>query len=170
MLLIARAEVWMRALIGLGLALGMGFAAGCGPDLPSGWEEAELVAELKQSPCGDGGSTPTGIGTGTGTGTVADQVSVQFEDPVHVEYLGAIFRCAQEVEAYALADGDRLDLLVQPVDMHPSEVARCDCAYDVTMDVAEYEGVPTEVRVFQRGDALNDPNDPVEVDTIAQSE
>ena len=55
-----------------------------------------------------------------------------------------MFRCAQSVEGFWLAEHDTLHVLVQPIDMDPSEVAGCDCLYDLSMTVPG-EGSSVEV-------------------------
>jgi hypothetical protein len=73
------------------------------------------------------------------------------------------FRCAQDVEGFALDDGVALKVLVQPVVMRPRIVAGCDCAYRVEMTVLSAAGT---VEAWKRWDALNEPNDPMLVAAI----
>lgn len=127
----------------------------CGADLPAGWEGAVPIRDLTQAEC-----------AGDPYGVTNERIEVDFTaDPVRVEYREAHFRCAQDVEGFARSDADRLDLLVQPIDMHPSAVASCDCLYDVSIGVAEYDGTPGVVSLYRRWDDLNDPNDPVLIGT-----
>ena len=120
----------------------------CAPDLPPGWEDAERVASLSQTPC-----------EGDPYGEHDERVEVDFSGaPVQVDYKEAHFRCAQDVEAFARIEGAALDLLVQPIDMDPKVVAGCDCLYDIAMSVAEYPGVPDRVSLYRRWDDWNEPN------------
>lgn len=123
---------------------------GCGADLPEGWEDAVPIADLVQHEC-----------AGNPYEDYDERVEVEFIEPVEVAYREAHFRCEQDVEAFARIDGTVLGVLVQPVDLHPNAVPDCDCLYDVTMRVAEFEGVPSEVGLWRRWDALNEPNAPV---------
>lgn len=127
----------------------------CGPELPAGWEDAVPVRDLLQQPC-----------AGDPYGETNERIEVDFDRSVHVDYREAHFRCAQDVEGFARSEDDRLDLLVQPIDMHPTAVAGCDCLYDVSMDVPA-DTIPAEVRLYRRWDDWNDPNDPVLVGTAA---
>lgn len=129
------------------------FLLGCGPDLPEGWEDAEPIADFAQTDCGESpydGYEVLLSATAAGGG-------------VDLVYDHAHFRCEQEVEGFYRVDGDRLSVLVQPVDMHPSVVAACDCLYTVTMGLPE---TGAEVEVWRRWDDINDPNDPVSVGTV----
>lgn len=128
-------------------------AVACAPDLPEGWEDAEPIADFTQSGCGGDpyeDSEPVVSATAT-------------DGSVDVAWDNAHFRCSQDVEGFYKTDGDALSVLVQPIDMHPSSVAKCDCLYAIDM------GVPvaaTSVTVWRRWDAINDPNDPVEMTTV----
>jgi hypothetical protein len=55
-------------------------------------------------------------------------------------------------------------VLVQPIDMNPSAVAACDCLYEIRMTVPVE--VPATVTLYRRWDALNEPNDPVEIGSV----
>jgi hypothetical protein len=48
--------------------------------------------------------------------------------------------------------------------MHPEVVAGCDCLYDIAMRVHDVD--PDVVSLYRRWDDINDPNDPVLVDTV----
>ncbi|MCB9681223.1 MAG: hypothetical protein H6733_07095 [Alphaproteobacteria bacterium] len=130
--------------------------AGACVDLPSGWEDAVPVAALTQSDC-DGSPYDTGFDEDATATTDAGRITLVY-DPV-------AFRCAQTVEGFFRVDGDRADVLVQPIDMHPGAVAACDCAYRVTVDVDAPDAAT--VGAWRRWDAINDPNPPVQVAEIA---
>jgi hypothetical protein len=80
------------------------------------------------------------------------------------DWSNAHFRCAQDVGGFYRMDGETVEVLIQPVDMNPSEVARCDCLYDVSFEVPERA---TSWALWRRWDNLNEPNDP---ELVAQSE
>ena len=97
----------------------------CGPDLPAGWEDASPVEGFTQSECAGDALSDTGqqdVPGATATGGSVD-----------VSVTAAQFRCSQAVEGFWRADGDALFVLVQPTDMHPSSVAKCDCLYDLQL-------------------------------------
>ncbi|MCA9567058.1 MAG: hypothetical protein KC656_04410 [Myxococcales bacterium] len=126
----------------------------CGPDLPVGWEDAEPVASLVQHEC---------------DGTPYEPYDVTLDadlsgSPVSAAVHNAHFRCAQDVEGFWQWSGDALQILVQPSDMNPRIVAGCDCLYDLDITV-EADGTPTSLEVWERQDALNDPNEPERVAT-----
>jgi len=79
-----------------------------------------------------------------------------------VEYTAAQFRCEQDVEAFVRSESARLDVLIQPIDMSPTQVAGCDCLYDISFDVPLERG-SYAFTLYRRRDNLNDSNEPVEV-------
>ncbi len=112
-------------------------------DLPPGWEDAQRMVTFAQSACTGSPSMPGGatesIAVTTGQGSVG------------VAYHDAHFRCDQTVEGFVKVGGGHLDYLVQPTDMNPSSVARCDCLYEITMTSFVASG-PETVTVYRRGD------------------
>lgn len=126
----------------------------CRPDLPAGWEDAQPVLDLTQSPC-----------DGDPYGENDERVEATAEGSnLAVDYLEAHFRCAQEVEGFYREDADTVDVLVQPIDMDPRAVAGCDCLYNVSMTVPV--AAPVSLTLFRRWDNINDPNDPVEIGSV----
>jgi hypothetical protein len=60
-----------------------------------------------------------------------------------------------------------VDFLVEPTDMNPSKVTRCDCLYEITM-TADASAGPTTITVYRRWDHVGgNPIDPVEVGTAS---
>lgn len=45
------------------------------------------------------------------------------------------FRYAQPVTGYVRVSGNAVDVLVQPADMNPSSVSKCDCLYDISLHI-----------------------------------
>jgi hypothetical protein len=82
---------------------------------------------------------------------------------VAVDYEEAHFRCEQDVEGYFRATGNKLDILVQPIDMHPAAVAGCDCGYNITFTVRPLSAGTLQTTLYRRWDAINTPNDPVQI-------
>jgi hypothetical protein len=70
---------------------------------------------------------------------------------VALDYKHAPFRCSQDVDGYLRRSEGKLDILVQPVDMDPDSVAKCDCLYDITADIEAQPGSYT-VTAYRRGD------------------
>lgn len=121
-------------------------------DLPEGWAGASPLP-LTQSAC-DGDPY---------AGDPNERVEAG-EDGASVRYLEAHFRCEQDVEAFGLEQDGVLGVLVQPVDMNPRVVARCDCLYN--LDIGLQGSTAGEVELWRRWDNLNDPNEPVYVGSV----
>lgn len=127
--------------------------AACAPDLPEDWADAQPVSSLTQGAC-DGdpyGDSDERLEAEGGAGQAS------------LHYLEAHFRCDQDVEAYYLLEGDTLSVLVQPIDMDPSSVARCDCLYDIDIEIADLPAGTLTVDLFRRWDNINDDNEPVAI-------
>ena len=77
---------------------------------------------------------------------------------LHVGYHHARFRCSQSVQGFVRDAADRVDLLVQPIDMNPTMVVLCGCAYDIAVDLASSRGA--NVAVYRRGDHYGGADDP----------
>lgn len=80
-------------------------------------------------------------------------------------------RCNQRVTAKAVARGDVLFVMIEPVNLRPTTVARCSCymGVDVRIPSGLLAGMKT-VAVYQRGDAYGTADDripaPVKVATV----
>jgi hypothetical protein len=128
-------------------------SSGPNPDLPPGWQDAELVEQLTQAPCAE-----PGVGWEVISEIDTSSTATGFE----LVYDDAQFRCEQSVEAYARKQAGSIDLLVQPVDMHPAKVAGCDCLYRVSMEIPAPAGT-YRLGLYRRWDSLNDPNPVIEI-------
>jgi hypothetical protein len=140
------------ALVSVSLALIVGCSEpdeGRDADLPPGWESADRVASFDQSACGEspigGPSESLEIATSPGA--------------VEVSYRHAHFRCSQAVEAFARSSAGVMDILVQPVDMNPVGIARCDCLYEITMSIAAPAG-QYELTLDRRWDHKSGADEP----------
>jgi hypothetical protein len=125
------------------------------PDLPAGWGDARSVAQFSQAACGGSADDPA---------APAESVEITAQTRgVSVAYHDAHFRCEQDVEAFVRSSSGTLDFLVQPVDMNPSTVVRCDCLYEIAFaEPAETGSVI--VTVYRRWDHYGgNPVDPTEV-------
>jgi hypothetical protein len=70
---------------------------------------------------------------------------------LNLDYTDAHFRCQQSVEGFYKDKDGKLDVLVQPVDMHPSSVTRCDCLYDINVVVEGLGSGTRTVTLFRLG-------------------
>lgn len=124
-------------------------------DLPEGWEDARRIEGFEQKACeGDPYDD-----------SITDQVTATpAGGGVGFVWENAHYRCAQDVEGFYRFDGPLLQVLVQPVDMHPTTVAGCDCLYRVGFSV---DGAEDGWELWRRWDALNEPNAP---ELVARSE
>jgi len=145
----------MRLLPAL-LSVSLAFIVGCSEldedrdaDLPEGWETADRVASFEQSACGE-----SPIGGPSESLEIATSRSA-----VEVSYRHAHFRCSQTVEAFARLSTGVMDTLVQPVDMNPASVARCDCLYEITMSIAAPVG-QYELTLYRRWDHKSGADEP----------
>jgi hypothetical protein len=127
-----------------------------GADLPSGWEDAEKIDHLIQAECSGSAYDPD-----------VKETLVVTPEPSGAElaYGSAHFRCAQSVEGFARRGSAKVDVLVQPIDMNPSEVAGCDCLYDITISLDGLTQGSEAFTLYRRWDNLNSGNDPVLVGT-----
>jgi hypothetical protein len=121
-------------------------------DLPAGWENAKRVTDFIQHDCG---------------GSALDEhderaTFLPSDAGLDVRYEDAHFRCEQDVEGFYKDSGGKLDILVQPVEMNPSSIVRCDCLYEITFAIEPLAG-SRQATLFRRWDAMNEPNDPVEI-------
>jgi len=122
-------------------------------DLPLGWESAKRVAELIQLEC-----------SGSPYDNPNERVSFNAgNQKLDVDYREAHFRCAQDVEGFSREVGAAIDVLVQPIDMNPQSVTKCDCLYDITILLEPVASGAHDVTVYRRWDNLNDPNEPVRI-------
>jgi len=82
---------------------------------------------------------------------------------LHIEYHDAHFRCDQAVTAHVRVDGAGVSVLVQPVNLHPLTVSKCDCLYEIEFDIARLAAGSWDVTLDRRWDARHSPNEPVRV-------
>lgn len=131
-------------LVGLvGVALGAAACASESADeLPEGWAGAERLS-LEQSSC------PSGFAPVRGNPRL--EVS-KTNLGLHGLYRDAQFRCNdQKVCGYVFESDVATRVLVQPCDMHPAEVPRCSCHYEVTFTLPPRAG-RTTLELYRRLD------------------
>lgn len=138
------------ALIGLWAAL-----SGCSGesepavDLPADWKSAQRIASFEQSACS--GSPYEGP---------AESIeAVAGTKSIHATIHRAHFRCDQPVEGYSRRSVGLLDVLVQPVEMSPETVVKCDCLYELDMTLPVAAG-SYELTVYRRWDHLSGNDEP----------
>jgi hypothetical protein len=111
-------------------------------DLPAEWEAAQRVKMFSQGACTGSAYDPN----------VHETLDVTAESgSVNIAYHNAHFRCSQTVEGFVRADPGTLDVLVQPVDMNPATIAKCDCLYEITIALDAGAGTYT-VQLSRRWD------------------
>ena len=128
-------------------------------NLPSGWENATRAMNFVQEACPNSGmefSNERASFSGRTGG-------------IDVDYQHAHFRCEQDVEGFFKTAGDTVDILVQPIDMHPGSVAGCDCGYDITFIVEPVSAGTMQTTLYRRWDGQNNSNDPVQIATALVS-
>lgn len=138
------------------LAMPASMLVGCGesgPNLPEGWEEAELIREFTQSECMGEPPADGAIEVQGGIGTLT------------VTWENAAFRCEQSIEAYVRRNGVSHDILIQPVEMNPETVARCDCLYNLELGYNVSDEV-SSVTLYTRPDEYGGPSSPQNIGTI----
>lgn len=121
--------------------------------VPPEWRDARRVAAVEQSAC---------------VGSLADLDQGRREriearggaGSLHVDFLDAHFRCEQRVTALVRVHDANVELLVQPEEMHPLTVAKCDCLYDIRIDVSPLAPGTYDVTLQRRWDDRHSPNDP----------
>jgi hypothetical protein len=126
----------------------LGFAASCGSGsggasdtLPADWTGAQALT-IEQSQC-KGSADGT---TATSTLDVTDTGGM-----LAVAITNLSFRCQQSLCAYVTDRGATTRVLLQPCDLHPTNVVRCDCWYDVTFTLPA-RADRTAVEVYKRFD------------------
>jgi len=115
--------------------------AGCGgADLPDGWEGAVAVDEFDAEEVGTTDWDDPDLGAVGILGNL---------DRLEVSYRAA-FPCTQEVEAFQMVSGTDVELLVQPIDLHPGKVAGSDCTLEIDMTVLGLDDGTYHVSLYRR--------------------
>jgi hypothetical protein len=117
-----------------------GSESACVNDLPADFV-CQRSLKVEQSQC-----------SGNATGTTLAPHAHWSTDGKSLHIEEARFRCNQSVCAYLDASSDAAKILLQPCEMSPSTVTRCDCGYSFDVPVALPEAV-SSVSVELRSDA-----------------
>ena len=106
-----------------GQSAGSGSAAVCAHDLPAGFS-CESALSVEQSEC---------LGNATGVSLTPNVHWSTDGQALHIA--DARFRCNQSVCAYLDTSSAEAKVLLQPCEMKPSTVARCECGYSFDVPV-----------------------------------
>lgn len=119
----------------------------CGsPELPEGWEDAAPVDEFTADELGETDYGDPEMGTVYISGNV-DRLEVRYH---------ASFPCTEDLEGFQQVDGENVNLLVQPTDLHPDAVAGSDCTFDIDFTVVGLDEGTYHVRLYRRDNELVD--------------
>lgn len=117
-------------------------------DLPAGWAGARSLP-VDQSSCGGNTLMPE-----------AGKLALMRDmGRLRATYENAQFRCEQRLCAYRLEEAAGTRVLVQPCDMNPTTVPKCDCLYSVGFDLPGVETGRT-VELHRRWDRYGATSEP----------
>jgi hypothetical protein len=118
-------------------------------DLPAGWAGA-LSLPVDQSQCDRSTAMPN----------AGALMLMRDMGRLRATYQNAQFRCEQRLCAYRLEEAGGTRVLVQPCEMNPGTVARCDCLYSLGFDLVGVETGRT-VELHRRWDRYGATAEPV---------
>ena len=117
--------------------------------LPEGWEEAIQADSFRWEELGTVDSVEwAGFGTMQLFGNY-DSIDVNYQDS---------FPCTEQLRAFVRVDGEQIDLLVQPVDLHPSAVAGSNCVMEMTVHAPDLEQGRYSIALYRRDNDVVDPD------------
>ena len=111
-------------------------------DLPGIWKEATVIDNFKQETCNENMDEVTATAPKAFTKIV--------DGNLRITYPNAHFRCDQDVQAFVKKRDDGYAILVQPKELNPVMVAKCDCGYTLTATLPNV--TVNAIRLFHRGD------------------
>ena len=106
------------------------------------WADATLIENFTQASCNEDMEDVMASAPKASTRVV--------DDSVVLTYPNAHFRCDQPVQGFVKQTDSGYFVLIQPVEMNPVMVAKCDCGY--TLEATLPTANSNDVRVFHRGD------------------
>ena len=125
--------------IALGLVTACGGGSTTNDTLPDGWSGAQALT-IGQTTCkGNSPAASTSFELSAANGMLAGVIK------------DVAFRCQQTACAYVSEDGAKTRVLVQPCDLHPTNVPKCGCPYDVSFTLPA-RTARTSVEVYRRDD------------------
>ena len=110
--------------------------------LPITWEDALLIENMKQTSCNE---------DMTQVLESVPKASTTFQNNnLVITYPNAHFRCDQNVQAFVKQTKHEYAVLIQPTEMNPMFVAKCDCGYNLETTILNAKS--KELRLFHRRD------------------
>ena len=110
--------------------------------LPSTWTDAVLIEDMKQTSCNE---------DITQILESVPKASTNFQNNnIVINYPNAHFRCDQNVQAFVKQTTNGYAVLIQPTEMNPMWVAKCDCGYNLETTILNAKS--KELRLFHRRD------------------
>tara|TARA_B100000683_G_C12304002_1_gene479428 strand:+ start:96 stop:557 length:462 start_codon:yes stop_codon:yes gene_type:complete len=135
------------------------FWTACLTDLPVGWEDATPIDQLQQSECeGD----PYELEENNEESLLSGGIE---NGELQLQFSKADFRCDQEVEGFHMVEDGALSILIQPQDMNPSMVAKCNCLYNIDLSIPGLGEIDT-IDVYKRSDRYGGEPSMTYVDTM----
>ena len=110
--------------------------------LPGTWADATLMVNLKQAPCNE---DMTELFE-----SVPKASTKVLNENLIITYPNAHFRCDQSVQAFVKETKNGYSVLIQPTEMNPVFVAKCDCGYNLEATIPNAQS--KTLRLFHRGD------------------
>jgi hypothetical protein len=137
-----------RALVACALLVGV---AQTGCDRWGSLRGAVPLGNLRQSSCG--------------RGKVAEPTVEAKATSGHISAIAreVTFRCNQPAHALIRRGSKELELLVEPLDMDPTNIPKCICNYDLEFEIDGLSRGTYTLTVFHRGDHQWDTQDAVRV-------
>ena len=111
-------------------------------NLPGIWAKATLIKDFTQAICNEDMEAVMENAPKATTKVVNDELVLT--------YPNAHFRCDQPVQGFVTETKTGYAVLVQPKEMNPVMVAKCDCGYTLQATLPTIKS--NDVRVFHRGD------------------
>ena len=117
-------------------------------ELPDGWEEAVPATDFESIEQGAADYDDPELGAVYISGNV---------DRLEVSHL-ASFPCTESLEGFQRVEGTQVDLLIQPMDLHPNAVAGSDCAVDIDFAILDLDEGTYHVSLYRRDNDQVDPD------------
>ena len=110
--------------------------------VPGTWVDTTRIGEVTQTSCNE---DMTQI-----IETVPKASTKVLNDSLIITYPNAHFRCDQSVQAFVKHTKNGYAVMIQPTEMNPVFVAKCDCGYNIEATIPNAKS--KELRLFHRGD------------------
>lgn len=144
---------------GRNIAVAVSLALAACAQLPAEWDNASAVENFTQSQCT---GNPSDLEQRGGERISVEAVS---GGRLKIDYLDAHFRCDQRVTGYVKTGTGTVEVLVAPADMNPAHVAKCDCLYNISLEVPKLPPGTYDVTVQRRWDNRHSVKMPVRIGT-----